>query len=191
MSITVASFSKVMLGSDMVSGKQSKHSSLPILYCIYRKYLYAYIIFGVQRGLSMEAQEILQPKIMMIVLGIIVILSSFYGMMNGDEWAEIGWGGADNVLAHDAAYEEMWALHIMPLGVMAILTGITVTGKELAKMALYSPIVLVIILVGMGVLTNENGYGGTPEGIGMLIPILMLLGTVLTGVAGYMHRDGE
>jgi hypothetical protein len=43
----------------------------------------------------------------------------------------------------------------------------------------------------MGVLTNENGYGGTPEGIGMLIPILMLLGTVLTGVAGYMHRDGE
>lgn len=138
----------------------------------------------------MDAREILQPKIMMIALGIIVIFASIYGMMNGDEWAEIGWG-ADNVLAHDAAYEEMWALHIMPLGVMAILTAITVTGKELAKMALYSPVVLVIIMGGMGVLTNENGYGGTPEGIGLLIPILMLLTTVLTGVAGYMHKDGE
>ncbi len=137
----------------------------------------------------MEVREILQPKIMMIALGIIVILGSIYGMMNGEEWAETGWG-ADNVLAHDAAYEEMWALHIMPLGVMAILTGITVTGKELARMALYSPVVLVIILGGMGVLTSENGYGGTPEGIGMLIPILMLLATVLTGIAGYMHKDG-
>ena len=86
----------------------------------------------------------------------------------------------------------MWALHIMPLGVMAILTAITVTGKELAKMALYSPVVLVIIMGGMGVLTNENGYGAsTPEGVGMLIPISMLLATVLTGVAGYMHKDGE
>ena len=140
----------------------------------------------------MDAKEILQPKIMMIALGVTVILGSIYGMMNGDEWAEVGWGGADNVLAHDAAYEEMWALHIMPLGVMAILTAITVTGKELAKMALYSPVVLVIIIGGMGVLTNENGYGAsTPEGVGMLIPISMLLATILTGVAGYMHKDGE
>ncbi len=138
----------------------------------------------------MDPKEFLHPKIMMIALGIIVIFTSFYGMMNGDEWAEIGWG-ADNVLAHDSAYEEMWALHMMPLGVMAILTGITVTGKELAKMALYSPVVLVIILGGMGILTSDNGYGGTPEGVGMLIPILMLLATVLTGVAGYMHRNNE
>ncbi|MBD51648.1 MAG: hypothetical protein CMB08_07065 [Euryarchaeota archaeon] len=174
----------------MVFGSRPEHSNLSMFQCIYRKYLYAYIILDIHRGRSMDAQEILQPKIMMITLGVVVILASIYGIMNGEEWAETGWG-ADNVLAHDAAYEEMWALHIMPLGVMAILTGITVTGKELAKMALYSPVVLVIILVGMGVLTSDNGYGGTPEGIGMLIPILMLLTTVLTGVSGYMHKDDE
>ena len=136
-------------------------------------------------------KEIFEPKIMMIALGTVVMILSLYGIMNGDEWAEIGWGGAENVLAHDAAYEEMWALHIMPLGVMAILTAVTVTGKELAKMAMYSPIVLVIMLGGMGILTSDNGYGGTPEGIGLILPLIMVLLTLSTGIAGYMHKDGE
>ena len=60
---------------------------------------------------------------------------SLWGMTHGDEWAEIGWGEG-NVLAHDEAYEEMWALHLMPLGVMAIVTALVVTGKELAKVAI-------------------------------------------------------
>ncbi len=136
-------------------------------------------------------KEVFEPKIMMMALGTVVMILSLYGIMNGDEWAEIGWGGAENVLAHDAAYEEMWALHIMPLGVMAILTAVTVTGKELAKMAMYSPIVLVIMLGGMGILTSDNGYGGTPEGIGLILPLIMVLLTLSTGIAGYMHKDGE
>ena len=139
----------------------------------------------------MDMKEIFEPKIMMMALGTVVMILSLYGIMNVDEWAEIGWGGAENVLAHDAAYEEMWALHIMPLGVMAILTAVTVTGKELAKMAMYSPIVLVIMLGGMGILTSDNGYGGTPEGIGLILPLIMVLLTLSTGIAGYMHKDGE
>lgn len=139
----------------------------------------------------MDMKEKLQPKIMMIALGIVVMILSLYGIMNGEEWAEIGWGGAENVLAHDAAYEEMWALHIMPLGVMAILTAVTVTGKELARMAMYSPIVLVILLGGMGVLTGDNGYGGTPEGVGLFLPIIMVILTLSTGIVGYMHKDDE
>ena len=139
----------------------------------------------------MDMKEIFEPKIMMMALGTVVMILSLYGIMNGDEWAEIGWGGAENVLAHDAAYEEMWALHIMPLGVMAILTAVTVTGKELAKMAMYSPIVLVIMLGGMGILTSDNGYGGTPEGVGLILPLIMVLLTLSTGIAGYMHKDGE
>ena len=139
----------------------------------------------------MDMKEIFEPKIMMMALGTVVMILSLYGIMNGDEWAEIGWGGAENVLAHDAAYEEMWGLHIMPLGVMAILTAVTVTGKELAKMAMYSPIVLVIMLGGMGILTSDNGYGGTPEGIGLILPLIMVLLTLSTGIAGYMHKDGE
>ncbi len=54
----------------------------------------------------MEAKEILTPKNMLVALGTVVIVMSFYGMANGDKWAEYGWG-EDNVLAHDEAYEEM------------------------------------------------------------------------------------
>jgi hypothetical protein len=75
----------------------------------------------------MEIKEILDPKNLMIATGVMVIIMSILGMTNGDEWAAVGWGGEENVLAHDAAYEEMWALHLMPLGVMAIGTGIFVS----------------------------------------------------------------
>ena len=137
----------------------------------------------------MEVKEILAPKNMMIALGTIVIIMSLWGMTHGDEWAEYGWG-EDNVLAHDEAYEEMWALHLMPLGIMAILTGIVVTGKELARMAMFAPIVLVNLFGGMMILARDNGYSTDPPGgITGVMGLLMILTVILTGVSGYMHKD--
>ena len=142
------------------------------------------------RRYFMEVKEILTPKNMLIALGTIVIAMSLWGMTHGDEWAEFGWG-EDNVLAHDEAYEEMWALHLMPLGVMAIVTAMVVTGKELAKVAMFAPLVLVNMLGGMLILTNDNGYGGTPTGVSAALAGLMMLATVLTCVSGFMHEDDE
>ena len=140
----------------------------------------------------MEIKEILDPKNLMIATGVMVIIMSILGMTNGDEWAAVGWGGEENVLAHDAAYEEMWALHLMPLGVMAIGTGIFVSGKELAKMSMMSPAVILIIFGGMGAITGDSGYGGDVPPIEMLAPaIITLLLTLTLGVAGYIHKDDE
>ena len=137
----------------------------------------------------MEAKEILTPKNMFLALGTTVIVMSFYGMANGDEWAEYGWG-EDNVLAHDEAYEEMWALHLMPLGVMAMITGMVVTGKELARMAMFSPVVLVILAVGMTVLASDNGYStDPPSGISGILGGIMMIAVILTCVSGFMHKD--
>ena len=137
----------------------------------------------------MEAKEILTPKNMFLALGTTVIVMSFYGLANGDEWAEYGWG-EDNVLAHDEAYEEMWALHLMPLGVMAMITGMVVTGKELARMAMFSPVVLVILVVGMTVLASDNGYStDPPSGISGILGGIMMIAVILTCVSGFMHKD--
>ncbi len=76
----------------------------------------------------MDAKEILDPQKLMITVGVLTVILSIMGIMNGEQWAEYGWG-EENVLAHDADYEKMWALHIMPLGVMAIGTGVFVSGK--------------------------------------------------------------
>ena len=137
----------------------------------------------------MEAKEILTPKNMFVALGTVVIVMSFYGMANGDEWAEYGWG-EDNVLGHDEAYEEMWALHLMPLGIMAIITGMVVTGRELARVAMLSPVVLVNLIGGMLILTNSNGYGAnSPSGISAALAGLMILAVILTCASGFMHKD--
>ena len=138
---------------------------------------------------TMEAKEILTPRNMFVALGTVVIVMSFYGMANGDEWAEYGWG-EDNVLGHDEAYEEMWALHLMPLGVMAIITGMVVTGKELARMAMFAPVVLVILAVGMTILAGDNGYSTDPPGgVSGMLAVVMMIAVILTCASGFMHKD--
>ena len=137
----------------------------------------------------MEVKEILTPRNMFVALGTVVIVMSFYGMANGDEWAEYGWG-EDNVLGHDEAYEEMWALHLMPLGVMAIITGMVVTGKELARMAMFAPVVLVILAVGMTILAGDNGYSTDPPGgVSGMLAVVMMIAVILTCASGFMHKD--
>ena len=139
----------------------------------------------------MDAKEILDPQKLMITVGVLTVVLSFWGIMNGEQWAEYGWG-EENVLAHDADYEKMWALHMMPLGVMAIGTGIFVKGRALAQMSMLAPSVIVIIAVGMGILTGESGYSSeTPPLSVMALPLLSIVLTLALGVAGYLHKDGE
>lgn len=145
----------------------------------------AFILMDIKTTLK----ETLDLKILMIAMGTVTILMGLWGVVQGDVWAEYAWGEG-NVLAHDAAYERMWALHIVPYGVLAIGTGLFVTGKALAKMALLCPSVLVIIFIGMGYFTTEYDYGG-PSGLILLIPVMQLLLIVLLGISGYLHLNDD
>jgi len=139
----------------------------------------------------MDAKEILDPQKLMITVGVLTVILSIMGIMNGEQWAEYGWG-EENVLAHDADYEKMWALHIMPLGVMAIGTGVFVSGKSLAQMSMLAPSVVVIIFAGMSALTGDSGYSSeTPPLSVMALPLLTIVLTFVLGIAGYLHKDGE
>ena len=139
----------------------------------------------------MDAKEILDPQKLMITVGVLTVILSIMGIMNGEQWAEYGWG-EENVLAHDADYEKMWALHMMPLGVMAIGTGVFVTGRSLAQMSMLAPSVIVIIFVGMGVLTGDSEYSSeTPPFSAIALPLLTIVLTIALGIAGYLHKDDE
>ena len=82
---------------------------------------------------------------------------------------------------------------MLPIGVMAIGTGLFVTGKSLAQMSMISSAAVVLIIGGgMGYMTGEHGYDGTPPAIWLIIPIFTLLLTLILGIAGYMlYKDLE
>ena len=100
--------------------------------------------------------------------------------------AEYGWG-EDNVLAHDEAYEEMWVPDATR--VMAIITGMVVTGKELARMAMFAPVVMINLAVGI-LLSGDNGYSTDPPGgISGMLAVVMIITVILTCASGFMHKD--
>ena len=135
----------------------------------------------------MDIKEILDPNKLLITIGTLVIVISILGMANSEDWAEWGWDD-EPVGDHDAAYEQMWALHMLPIGVMAIGTGLFVTGKSLAQMSMISSAAVVLIIGGgMGYMTGEHGYDGTPPAIWLIIPVFTLFLTLILGIAGYMH----
>ena len=58
----------------------------------------------------MDMKEILDPKKLMIAAGVMVVIISCMGMANSEQWAEWAWDD-EPIGEHDAAYEQMWALH--------------------------------------------------------------------------------
>jgi len=138
----------------------------------------------------MEIKEILNPKGWMIGLGVIVILAALGNIAGAESVAEQGWG-EDNIMGNEAAYEEMWGLHLIPLGAMAIATGLFVKGQALSQMAMTASAAIVVIIGGgMGFMTQRHDYG-TGGGAATIIPLIMLSLVILLGVSGYMHKDDE
>lgn len=135
----------------------------------------------------MEVNEILEPKNLLIAIGLMVIVISCLGMANSEQWAEWAWDD-EPVGEHDAAYEQMWALHMLPMGLFAIGTGLFVKGKPLAQMSMLASASILLVIGGVmgGYMTGKHGYDGTPPVSWMIIPILSLLLTLVLGVVGYM-----
>ena len=77
---------------------------------------------------NMDMKEILDPKKLMIAVGVMVVIISCLGMANSEQWAEWAWDD-EPIGEHDAAYEQMWALHMLPMGLFAIGTGLFVEWK--------------------------------------------------------------
>ena len=143
-----------------------------------------------RRNCFMEMKEILNPKGWMIGLGVIVILAALGNIAGAETVAEDAWG-EDNIMGNEAAYEEMWGLHLIPLGVMAIATGVFVKGKALSQMAMTASAGIVVVIGGgMGFMTQRHDYG-TAGGAATIIPLIMMALVITLGVSGYMHKDDE
>ena len=134
----------------------------------------------------MEPKDVLEPKNLLITIGLMVIVIACLGMANSEQWAEWAWDD-EPVGEHDAAYEQMWALHMVPLGIMAIGTGLFVKGKPLAQMSVLASAAILVVIGGgmMGYMVGKHGYDGTPPVAWMIIPILAMLLTLVLGIVGF------
>tara|TARA_B000000437_G_scaffold48586_1_gene34210 strand:+ start:153 stop:560 length:408 start_codon:yes stop_codon:yes gene_type:complete len=135
----------------------------------------------------MDAKEIMNPKYWMIGIGSLMLVMSVFGVMDGEQMASDMWG-ADNVAEHDAEYEEMWALNMMPLFAMFVVIGLLAKGKTLAQLTMAASAFSITFMgVGMMLLTSDSGYGGESSTL-----MFIIVGTAaLLGISGFLHKDGE
>ena len=139
----------------------------------------------------MEMNKILNPKGWLIGLGVFVLLFSVSGVMDPESVAEMSWGDDVEITDEILAYESMWALHMIPFGILAITTAIVVKGEALAKLAITASASMVLV-VGGGMMYFTNHYGYSNEGTAaMVLPLVVMLAVVLLGVSGYLHLKNE
>ncbi len=135
----------------------------------------------------MEAKEIMNPKYWMVGIGSLMLVMSVFGVMDGEQMAEDMWG-ADNVAEHDAEYEEMWALNMMPLFAMFVVIGLLAKGKTLAQLTMAASAFSIAFMgVGMMLLTSDSGYGGESS-----VLMIIIVGTAaMLGISGFLNKEGE
>lgn len=137
----------------------------------------------------MEIKEILNPKGWLIGLGAFLLVFSIGGILNPESVAEMAWGKDVVITDQIIAYEAMWALHMLPIGILAIATAIFTKGETLAKMAMTSSASFVVIVGGgMGYFTNKYDYS-TEGTMALVMPLVVMSAAILMGVAGYLHKD--
>ena len=138
----------------------------------------------------MEIKEILNQKGWLIGLGAFLLVFSIGGILNPESVAEMAWGKDVVITDQIIAYEAMWALHMLPIGILAIATAIFTKGETLAKMAMTSSASFVVIVGGgMGYFTNKYDYS-TEGTMALVMPLIVMSAAILMGVAGYLHKDG-
>ena len=148
------------------------------------------IICLVWEELDMEINKILNPKGWLIGLGVFVLLFSVSGVIDPESVAEMSWGEDVEITDEMLAYESMWALHMIPFGILAITTALVVKGESLAKLAMTASASIVLI-VGGGMMYFTNHYGYSNEGtLAIVMPLVVMGATIAMGVGGYLsYKD--
>ena len=139
----------------------------------------------------MEINKILNPKGWLIGLGVFVLLFATSGVLDPESVAEMSWGDDVEITDEILAYESMWALHMIPFGILAITTALVVKGEALAKLAITASASMVLI-VGGGMMYFTNHYNYSNEGtMAIVMPLVVMGATIAMGVGGYLHLNEE
>ena len=139
----------------------------------------------------MDMKEVLNPKGWLIGLGAFIVLFATMGVLDPESVAEMAWGKDVVVSEEMIAYEAMWGLHMIPIGILAISTALFVKGEALAKMAMISSASMTLI-VGGGMMYFTRKYEYSTEGtMAVVMPLIVISATIAMGIGGYLNRETE
>ena len=139
----------------------------------------------------MDAKTILNPKGWLIGVGIVNILFSISNYMMGGDVAttalEAEYGAlSDRELSMATGYEEGWGLFGIPYGILAIASGLLLSGSDRAKMALTAGLAFMATFLALFTVSNGNGYEVPIE---QFVPLFVVL-LALTA-SGYLHMNED
>ena len=129
----------------------------------------------------------LDPKTIMIVVGIIAMIGGIDTNINSESWAESAWGTEISAESKNIAetYEKIWGVFIMPLGLLCITAALVLDDKNRAVMALYSGCVMLAFFIGFFLFMRTTDY--TSPSIEFIIPPFVILGILI--FSGYKHMQ--
>ena len=129
----------------------------------------------------------LDPKTIMIVVGIIAMIGGIDTNINSESWAESAWGTEISAESKNIAetYEKIWGVFIMPLGLLCITAALVLDDKNRAVMAFYSGSVMSAFFIGFFLFMRTTDY--TSPSIEFIIPPFVVLGILI--FSGYKHMQ--
>ena len=139
----------------------------------------------------MDAKNILNPKGWLIGVGIVNILFSImnYAMAGDTATAalETEYGALSaQELAIATGYEEGWGIFGIPYGILAIASGLLLSGSDRAKMALTAGLTFIVTFLVLLTVSNSNGYEVPMAQAAPLFVVLIAL-----TASGYMHMNDD
>ena len=139
----------------------------------------------------MDTKTILNPKGWLIGVGIVSILFSLSNYMMGGDVAttafEAEYGTlSDRELSMATGYEEGWGLFGIPYGILAIASGLLLSGSDRAKMALTAGLAFMATFFALFTVSNGNGYEVPMEQFVPLFAVLLAL-----TASGYLHMNDD
>ena len=129
----------------------------------------------------------LDPKTIMITVGIFAMIGGIDTNINSEAWAESAWGTEISAESKNIAetYEKIWGVFIMPLGLLCITAALVLDDKNRAVMAFYSGCVMLAFFIGFFLFMRTTDY--TSPSIEFIIPPFVILGILI--YSGYKHMQ--
>ena len=133
----------------------------------------------------MDAKTILNPKWWLLAFGVLFLLAGIGNYLGAEGSAETAYPG--DYTARDVFYEQTFGLFTMVATTLAIVTALTLSGRELSILSMAASGTMIAFMMLHYMAGEEVDYGfNNPVMLGVVVSLLAVL-----GISGFLHLNDE